>query len=343
VGADLGPARQGQGPALAVESVPGYIALHRSGELARRAKLAWEGLRACRLCPRLCGADRLAGRVGACGVGAEPVIASWNVHCGEEPPISGTRGSGTIFFTGCPGKCLFCQNYPISQLGVGQTVTVHRLAGMMLELQRRGCHNINFVTPTHFVPALLRATDLAARSGLRVPLVYNSSGYDSVETLRLLEGVVDIYLPDAKYASDDVAREVSGFRGYVEANRAALIEMARQVGAGLELDENGLARRGMIVRHLVLPEGLAGTAEVLAWLAREISPQLPVSLMSQYFPAHRVLDHPILGRKITEDELDEALAAFDAAGLSEGWLQEPFEDGDHEAVSGWERAKHSAA
>ncbi|NPV07450.1 MAG: radical SAM protein [Anaerolineae bacterium] len=320
-----------------------YLLLHRCGELARRARAAWAELASCRLCPRACGVNRLQGERGACGVGAEPVVASWNVHHGEEPPISGTRGSGTIFFSGCSGRCLFCQNYPISQLGVGRPVTVQRLAGMMLELQRRGCHNINFVTPTHFVPAILRATDVAARAGLNIPLVYNSSGFESLETLALLEGVIDVYLPDAKYASDAVALEVSGFPGYVAANRAALKEMARQVGPALVLGPGGLAERGMIVRHLVLPGDLAGTAEVLRWLAREISPQVPVSLMSQYFPAHRALQHPLLGRKLTEGELEQALACFEAAGLAEGWLQEPFEDGDHQAVSGWERARHSAA
>ncbi|MHB0879031.1 MAG: radical SAM protein, partial [Anaerolineae bacterium] len=171
---------------------PAYLALVASGELERRARAAWEGLHACCLCPRACGVDRLAGQTGVCRVGAEPVIGSWNVHFGEEPPISGSSGSGTIFFSGCTGRCLFCQNYPISQLGVGKPVTVQRLAGIMLELQRRGCHNVNLVTPTHFVPAILRATAVAAREGLRLPLVYNTSGYDSLETLALLDGVVDV-------------------------------------------------------------------------------------------------------------------------------------------------------
>ena len=322
---------------------PSYLSLHRSGELAERARRSWLTLAHCRLCPHECAVDRLGGRVGVCRMPAEPMVASWNVHHGEEPPISGSRGSGTIFFSGCSGRCLFCQNYPISQLGAGRVITVQRLAGLMLELQSRGAHNINLVTPTHFVPAILRALDLAAGRGLRVPLVYNTSGYDKVETLQLLDGVMDIYLPDAKYADEAVARELSGFPGYVAANRAALKEMARQVGTSLVLDEDGIAVRGMAVRHLVLPHGLSQTAEVMRWLAEEISPQVPVSLMSQYFPAHKAFGHPLLSRKVTEEEMDAAVEAYHAAGLSEGWLQDPFEDGDHEQVSDWERARHNDA
>jgi putative pyruvate formate lyase activating enzyme len=324
-------------------AMPSYLSLLTSGELDKRARAAWESLRTCRLCPHECGVDRLAGRAGACRMGAQPVVAAWNVHFGEEPPISGIRGSGTIFFGGCTGRCLFCQNYPISQLGVGRPVTVQRLAGLMLELQERGCHNINLVTPTHFVPAVLRALLVGARRGLKVPLVYNTSGYESIATLHLLEGVVDIYLPDAKYADDPIARELSGFPAYVAANRAALREMLRQVGPDLVLDEQGIAQRGVIVRHMVLPGGLSQAPEVLSWLASALSPTVPVSLMSQYFPAHRALDHPVLNRKISEAELGAAVAALENAGLENGWLQEPFEDGDHELVSGWERARHSAA
>ncbi|MBC7260561.1 MAG: radical SAM protein, partial [Chloroflexi bacterium] len=292
----------------------------------QRIERAYEMLSHCNLCPRECGVNRLAGERGYCRAGANPVVASWNAHPWEEPPISGTKGSGTIFFTYCTARCMFCQNYPISQLGIGQQVTVQRLAEMMLELQARGCHNINFVTPTHFVPQILAALAIAVEGGLHLPLVYNSSGYDAVETLRLLDGVVDIYLPDAKYADDDVARRLSGFRGYVEANRAALKEMFRQVGAELLLDENGLALRGMIIRHMVLPEGLAGTQEVLAWIAHELSPSVHISLMSQYFPAHKTVGDPVLGRKITEEEYFEALAAFDALGLERGWRQEYCEE-----------------
>jgi len=215
----------------------------------------------------MCGANRLAGEMGLCRSGPQARVSSWNLHAWEEPPISGSRGSGTLFFSGCTGRCRFCQNYPISQLGYGQTVSAERLAGMMLELQRKGAHNINLVTPTHFMPAILAALPHAVRGGLRLPLVYNSSGYERAEMLRLLDGIVDVWLPDAKYADDAVARRLSGFENYVESNRAALLEIYGQVGAELLLDDDGLARRGMIVRHIVLPEDLAGSDEVLRWIA----------------------------------------------------------------------------
>ena len=313
---------------------PSYLPLARAGELTRRADLAWQMMRSCRVCPRACGVDRLAGERGFCRQGAGPVVASWTRHFWEEPPISGTRGSGTIFFTGCVGRCLFCQNWPISQLDHGQPVSVTRLAEMMLELQEQGAHNINLVTATHFVPAVLAALDVAARRGLRLPLVYNCGGYESLETLHLLDGVIDIYLPDAKYADDTVARQLSGFPDYVAINRAALREMYRQVGAELVVDEAGLAHRGLIVRHLVLPGGRAGTAEVLRWIATELSPRVPVSLMAQYFPTHRAQDDPVLGRFLTEDEYLAALEAFDAARLERGWRQEY--DGDPHSMFGLE-------
>lgn len=201
-------------------------------------------------------------------------------------------------------------------------MSVRRLARMMLELQARGCHNVNLVTPTHFVPQILAALSMAIEEGLHLPLVYNSSGYETIETLQLLDGVVDIYLPDAKYADDGVARRLSGFRGYVEVNRAALREMYRQVGAELLLNENELAVRGMIIRHMVLPERLAGTWRVLSWIAHELSPFIHISLLAQYFPAHKAVGDPILGRRITTEEYLEALAAFDALGLEQGWRQD---------------------
>lgn len=301
---------------------PSYLALHRTGELARRAQTAWAMLQSCTLCPRACGVDRTNEGLGVCGMGSRPVIASWNVHHWEEPPISGTRGSGTIFFSGCTGQCIFCQNYPISQYRHGNTVSIERFAEMMLELQERGCHNINFVTPTHFAPQILAAVDVAAAQGLHLPLVYNTSGYETIETLRLLENVIDIWLPDAKYTDDAVARRLSGFPHYAEHNRAALREIFRQVGDRLILDDEGIAHRGMIVRHLVLPGGLADTPGVLRWIATELSPAVHISLMDQYFPAYKALDHPLLGRKITPEEYEAALDAFDAAGLDNGWMQE---------------------
>jgi putative pyruvate formate lyase activating enzyme len=255
-------------------------------------------------------------------MGDQPKLSSWNLHPWEEPPISGTRGSGTIFFSGCTGRCRFCQNYPISQLGYGDLVNIERLTQIMLELQEKGAHNINFVTPTHFVPQILAALPAAIRDGLRLPLVYNTSGYERVEMLRLLENIIDIWLPDAKYASNHVARRYSSFSNYVEHNRAALQEVYRQVGADLEVDELGFALRGMIVRHLVLPHGLSSTDEVLLWVAENLSPNVHVSLMDQYFPAHRAIGDPILGRKITLEEYESALDACHAAGLENGWCQD---------------------
>lgn len=316
-------AAQGSGAGAMVSMpTPGYLELAQRGELPDRARRAQQLLAQCVLCPRRCSVNRLAGEVGFCRAGAEPVVASWNVHPWEEPPISGVRGSGTIFFSYCTARCRFCQNYPISQLGVGNRVSVERLAEMMVELQTRGCHNINFVTPTHFAAQIVQALPHAIGLGLRIPLVYNTSGYDSPETLRLLDGIVDIYLPDAKYADDDVARRLSGFARYVEANHAALKEIHRQVGDELVLDDEGTAVRGMIIRHLVLPGGLAQSAEVFRWIARELSPNVHVSVMNQYFPAYRVLDDPVLGRKVSPEEYAEAIDAFEQAGLQNGWFQE---------------------
>ena len=317
---------RGRKTRIKVAALPGYVQLHKAGELGRRANHGYETLQHCTLCPRVCKVNRLAGERGYCRAGVEPVVASWASHPWEEPPISGTNGSGTIFFTHCTARCMFCQNYPISQLGVGRQVSVQGLAEMMLELQHRGCHNINLVTPTHFVPQTLAALSIAASQGLCLPLVYNSSGYESVPTLQLLDGVVDIYLPDAKYAKDSIARHLSGFRGYVGANRAALREMYRQVGHELLVDEHGLAVRGLIIRHMILPNQLAGTRQVLSWIAEELSPLVHLSIMAQYFPAHNALGHPVLGRKITNEEYLQALEAFDALGLERGWRQELCDD-----------------
>ena len=301
---------------------PGYVQLWRSGKLHARVEASVARLLACDLCPRRCGVNRLQGELGFCRAGPLAKVASWNAHMWEEPPITGSRGSGTIFFSHCTGRCLFCQNYPISQLGVGDEVTHERLAGMMLALQRRGCHNINLVTPTHYVPQILSALEVAAEKGLCIPLLYNTSGYESVETLRLLDGVVDIYLPDAKYADDAVALRLSGFCDYVVHNRAALCAMRDQVGADLQCDDRGIALRGLVVRHLVLPEGLSQTPAVLGWLAEHLSRQVHVSLMAQYFPAHKAVSDPQLGRRISPSEYARALDVLEALGLERGWRQE---------------------
>jgi putative pyruvate formate lyase activating enzyme len=257
-----------------------------------------------------------------------PVVASANLHAWEEPPLSGTRGSGTIFFGGCTGRCQFCQNYPISQLGVGTEVSLERLAGMMVRVQGRGAHNINFVTPTHYVAAILAALPMAVEQGLSIPLLYNSSGFERVSTLCQMENVIDVWLPDAKYASDDVALSLSGFPDYTAHNQSALREMYRQVGDRLEIDREGIAWRGLIIRHMVLPNRLAGTRQVLRWIAEKLSTQVHISLMAQYFPAYQCVDDSVLGRKITAQEYEEAVAALDEAGLENGWVQEHKERKD---------------
>ena len=298
-----------------------YLDLYQSGELLTRVRAAYRRLEACDLCPHDCGVNRIRNQQGVCGAGLKPKIASANLHHGEEPPISGTNGSGTIFLSGCSLKCVFCQNFPISQLGNGEELTTQQLAHRMLQLQRRKAHNINFVTPTHYLPQILAALWLAIPQGFRLPLVWNSSGYEKVDALQLLDGVVDIYLPDMKYANDAPAMAVSTAPGYVSYNRTAVREMLRQVGH-LQFDDDGIARRGLIVRHLVLPEGRAGSEETLAWIARELGAETHIALMSQYFPAHRAGGIDGLKRGLTHAEYDVAVHALEDAGLENGWVQE---------------------
>jgi len=301
--------------------LPSYRALLDRGELMRRADMLRERLSRCDLCPRRCGVDRNSGKTGFCGVDHRIRIAAINPHPWEEPPISGTGGSGTVFFSGCTLRCIFCQNYPISQLGVGRVMSIEDLADAMLNLQKKGAHNINLVTSTHQMASFVHALAIAAGRGLEIPIVYNSSGYESVETLRMLEGIVDIYLPDVKYSDPQTAEKLSGAGDYVEHNRRALLEMWRQVGP-LAADSRGIARKGMIVRHLVLPENLAGTVESLSFLVREIGPEVWVSLMNQYFPAYKGLAHPPLDRKTTDEEYDAAFDALVDLGILNGFAQE---------------------
>ncbi len=293
---------------------PGYLVLYESGELKLRAEKAWELLRACSLCPHSCGVDRLAGKKGFCRVTNGPMVSSYGPHFGEEAPLVGFGGSGTIFFTYCNMACVYCQNWEISHLGEGELISPQELARMMLSLQARGCQNINLVTPTHQVPFILEALLHAVKEGLRVPLVYNCGGYESLETLALLEGVVDIYMPDFKYWDEEVALKLSKTPGYPEVARKALKEMHRQVG-DLELDQNGVAVRGLLVRHLVLPGGLAGTRKILSWIAQEISPNTYVNVMDQYYPCGQAWRYPPLDRCLYPEEYEEALAAARAAGL----------------------------
>jgi putative pyruvate formate lyase activating enzyme len=269
--------------------------------------------------------NRIKGEIGSCRSGFRPKIASANLHRGEEPPISGTKGSGTIFFSGCTLQCVFCQNFPISQLGNGEELTTAALAQKMLQLQRRGAHNINFVTPTHFMPQILAALWLAIPQGFSLPLVWNTSGYERVDALELLEGVVAIYLPDMKYADDSVARQLSNAGDYSEANREAVREMFRQAGQ-LESDDNGIAVKGLIIRHLVLPEGKSGSSVTIKWIADNLGTETHIALMSQYFPAGRSAAMTGIDRPVNQDEYDAAVEALAAAGLDNGWVQDLDEE-----------------
>jgi len=293
---------------------PAYQALLRSGELKRRVAEAYERLRECDLCARECGVNRREGETGVCRTGERAVVCSYHAHFGEEDPLVGSRGSGTIFFTWCNLKCQYCQNYDISQLGTGREVEPEALAAMMLDLQARGCHNINFVSPSHVVAQILAAVLIAAQAGLRVPLVYNTGGYDSMAALRLLDGVVDIYMPDMKYADEAVARKYSKVKDYPAVNQAAVKEMHRQVG-DLVLDERGIALRGLLVRHLVLPNDLAGTAEIARFLAEEVSKDTYINVMDQYRPCYKAHEFPELNRPITRAEYEAAVEAARGAGL----------------------------
>jgi putative pyruvate formate lyase activating enzyme len=298
-----------------------YIDLYNSGELSKRVKEAYARLGSCDLCPHDCGINRLAGETGFCRAGVRPKVASANIHRGEEPPISGTRGSGTIFFSYCTLRCRFCQNFPISQMGNGEETTAAGLAAQMLRLQRQGVHNINFVTPGHFLPQILAALRLAIPQGFELPLVWNSSGYEKSDVLRLLDGVVDIYLPDMKYSTEEPAVCFSAAPCYRDHNRAAVQEMLGQVGH-LELDGEGVAVKGLIIRHLVLPEGAAGSRDTLRWIAENLGRETHVTLMNQFFPAYQALETQGIHRKVAEEEYDEAVEALEEYGLENGWVQE---------------------
>jgi len=295
---------------------PGYLKLLETSALERRASDAWRHLQDCDLCARYCHVNRLQGIEGAvCRTGARARVHSFGPHHGEEQPLRGRHGSGTIFFSWCNLRCVFCQNWEISQKGLGREVEPEELAAMMLSLQAQGCHNINLVSPSHVVAQIVAAVGIAATQGLRLPLVYNSGGYDSPEALALLDGIVDIYMPDMKYGDSKLARRYSKVRDYVEINRAAVREMHRQVG-DLVLDDRGLAQRGLLVRHLVLPGNIAGTEQVLAFLAHEISPQSYLNLMDQYYPCYRAADYPALQRRLSTEEYRRTLALAARFGLS---------------------------
>jgi putative pyruvate formate lyase activating enzyme len=307
---------------------PAYVALLESGELEARVERLYALLASCTVCPRNCRNDRLEDVLASCASGLHPVVSSYTAHFGEEPVLSGSRGAGNVFFGNCNLRCVYCQNWQISQDWKTQRVnevTVERLSDMLIELQDRGCHNIGFVSPTHYAPQMAKAILLAARAGLRLPIVYNTNAYDSVEVLRLLDGIVDVYLPDFKYADSAAGWLYSKVPDYPERSREALVEMYRQKGSTLVYGEDGLLKSGLLVRMLVLPNGVAGVGESLQWIAESLSARVAISLMAQYYPIHRAATdarYSALSREITAGEWEEALALLEANGLENGFQQE---------------------
>ncbi len=293
---------------------PVYLSLHRSSELRQRVQQAYDHLEACDLCAWECRSNRSAGKMGVCRSGVLARVASYGPHRGEEAPLSGWNGSGTIFFSRCNLRCQYCQNHDISQTDAGDEIEPEALAEIMLRLQAMGCHNINLVSPSHFVPQILAAVLLATQAGLNLPIVYNTGGYDSIVALKLLDGVIDIYMPDMKYASPQIARIYSKARNYPQHNQAAVLEMHRQVG-DLQIGDDGLARRGLIVRHLVLPNNLAGSSKILHFIAENISLNTYLNLMDQYRPMYNARNFPKLKRPLQIEEYREVLAESQSLGL----------------------------
>jgi len=292
---------------------PSYLKLSPK-VLRDKIHTAEEILKSCTMCPRNCNIDRTQGETGFCRTDDKPFVSSWNAHFGEEAPLVGSHGSGTIFFSYCNLGCLFCQNWAISHGDEGHNMSFEALADIMITLQNYGCHNINLVTPSHQIPMILKSLEIAINKGLKVPLVYNCGGYESLETLGLLDEIIDIYMPDFKYTDTEVAKEYSKAEDYPVVAKAAIKEMHRQVG-DLVIDEMGVAQRGLLVRHLVLPEGLAGTTEVVKFLADEISTDTYTNIMSQYYPCYKAKNHPPLNRKLNSEEFEKAVQAAKDAGL----------------------------
>jgi putative pyruvate formate lyase activating enzyme len=293
--------------------VPAYRLLPHN-VFSDKVREAEEILKQCTLCPRKCEVDRTSGQRGFCRTGDKPFVSSWGSHFGEERPLVGKFGSGTIFFGNCNLGCIFCQNYSLSHLREGSEISFEKLADIMLSLQREGCHNINLVTPTHQMPMILRSLQIASQKGLNIPIVYNCGGYESLESIKLLNGIIDIYMPDFKYTDPEMALRYSKAEDYPEAAMAALREMHRQVG-DLIMDNRGIALRGLLVRHLVLPEGIAGTASVVKFIAEEISKDTYINIMDQYHPCFKAFDNPPLNRRITDTEFSEAIKLATNAGL----------------------------
>lgn len=310
---------------------PSYLALHASGALQERVDALERMLASCNICPRDCKVNRLKDEIAACYSGYNPIVSAYVPHFGEEPALCGTNGAGNIFFGNCNLRCVYCQNYQISQnwrTERTREVSVERLAGMMIELQERGCHNIGLVSPTHFVPQIVRAIALAVPMGLRLPIVYNTNAYDALPVLRLLDGIVDIYLPDLKYSEDEMGWKYSKVKAYVRHARAALMEMHRQMGDAVVMGDDDLVKRGLIIRHLVLPNDLAGARDTLRFIRDELSPGVSLSVMAQYYPTHKALNMDLLNRRLQPMEYYRVLDLLDAFGLEEGWAQE-FDSADY--------------
>lgn len=297
---------------------PSYLTLLKNGILEARTQTLKRMLENCVLCPHQCQVNRLAGERGYCQTLDNVVIASASAHFGEEAELVGDHGSGTIFFSHCNLKCVFCQNYEISTCGEGEEITSGELAGIMLHLQKRKCHNINLVSPGHVIPQIVEAIFIAAQKGLNIPIVYNTNAYDLTDTLRLLDGIIDIYMPDLKFADDEAGRKYLGVKKYATIAKSAIKEMYRQVG-DLLTDEQRIAERGLLIRHLVMPANLAGTDEILSWIATELSKDTYVNLMAQYYPANRAAEYPELSRRVTHEEYLQALKMARDLGLT--WLQ----------------------
>jgi putative pyruvate formate lyase activating enzyme len=297
---------------------PAYLKLHKTGELKNRAEKLWDMMESCRLCPKQCGVNRLQGRTGFCrSPGARLVVSSFTPHFGEERPLVGRGGSGTIFLTHCSLRCVFCQNWEISQLGRGYNRQEDDLAEMMLRLQRIGCHNINLVTPTHYSASILKALDIAAGKGLRLPIVYNTCGWERLEILELLDGVIDIYLPDFKFWDGDMSARLTdaGAENYPELTREAILEMHRQVGVAKPA-ENGIMQRGLMIRHLVMPNNAGGSDKVIEWIAENLPKDTYVNIMAQYNPLHKAYDYPEISRRITRDEYQTVVRRAKQVGLT---------------------------
>lgn len=298
------------------ETDPSYIELHRSGELKKRGRILWKMMAECRLCPRECGVNRLKGETGFCRASSRLEVSDFNPHFGEERSLVGTGGSGTVFFTNCNLRCVYCINWQINHQGIGSPESIESLAGMMLKLQARGCHNINLVTPSHYSPHILGALDRAAAGGLRIPVVYNTSGWERIEILKLLDGIVDIYLPDFKYADADMSGKYSaGAYSYPSVARKALLEMHRQVGVA-KPEAHGIMSRGLMIRHLVLPNRVSGTKKVISWIAGHLPKDTYLNIMSQYRPAHQAHKYPKISRRTNRKEYREVVDWAKKSGLT---------------------------